>query len=113
MEKRAFKKFKKEFKLTDEEADLRWTRKIRMIGKRLLERAKIWKKYEDLAEEIGIDPKGGLDVEEINGEITINGIKVPRKYRPKEYKEELPVLKKIKNNKGGIIESMDMDIDNY
>lgn len=76
--KSAFKSFKEENNLEMEEAQKRWSSAINRRADDFIKRAEDWKKYEKMAEEVGLNPKGNLDVKNINGEIEINGIKIPK-----------------------------------
>jgi len=105
--KDAFDNFKKEHNLSDEEAHKRWSSAIIRRADDFIKRAEEWKKYEDMAEKMGIDPKGNLDIENINGKIKINGVEIP-----KEHSKKIDVSK-TKKDEDKILESTDVNTDVY
>lgn len=72
-----YEKKKKEQNLSDEEATKRFESAIQKRADDFIKRAKKSKEIDSIALEMGIDPKGKLDVLEINGKMTINDQEVP------------------------------------
>ncbi|MGW8184885.1 MAG: hypothetical protein ACWGHO_02125 [Candidatus Moraniibacteriota bacterium] len=67
---KAFEEFKEKYKLSNEEADRRWSSSILRHGNTFLDRARNWKKVKEINKE-------AKSYEMVNGQVeSINGIKV-------------------------------------